>query len=128
MKKLPIILFTILYLLSGSAFPLTAHFCKGKLASVSISTSSIEPCVCGVKSTKKKCCENKQIQIKKVQSEQSSSSFIPDFKLFQNPAFENQQPVFALASEFSINKFLSNHHPLDDHPQDICILNQVFRI
>ncbi len=128
MKKLPIILFTILYLLSGSAFPLTVHFCKGKLASVSVSISSIEPCICGLKSTKKKCCENKQIQIKKVQSEQSSSSFIPAFKLFQNPAFENQQAVFTLGIEFSGNRFIANHHPPDDHPQDICILNQVFRI
>ncbi len=128
MKKLPLIFFTILYLISGSAFPIIAHYCKGKLTSVSISISEFEPCQCGIKKVKKKCCQNKQIKLKKTQTDQASSQFTPDFKLSHSQIFEHTTTIFTLKNCHSNDRLVYNQHPPNSEPPPLFILNRVFRI
>jgi hypothetical protein len=128
MKRTSLIFLTVLYLIPAIGFSIQAHYCGGKLASLSLIASHAPSCPCGSKKKMKNCCKDKNFSFKIKETQQTSSQLAPDFKTFQ------VQPLIVAVQEFNFQPFLVegsfyyNHDPPDPVRQSLFLLNRVFRI
>ncbi|MBA3704789.1 MAG: hypothetical protein H0W84_02490 [Bacteroidetes bacterium] len=129
MKKITIILLMAIYLVPSVGFSVNAHYCGGKLASVSLDFLKTKKCKCGNKKMNPNCCKTKTFSLKINDSQKQTPQLTFDF----NKNFKIQ-PEFAIVSTNTfqtvviLNTFLNNHHPPDQPKQEFYLLNQVFRI
>lgn len=84
-RKSTSILLAIFILFSNLGLAFNVHYCKDKIAGISLSVVVSEPCVkevkscCAVESSHKKCCSNKVIKVEKKHDNIFSTSFNLDF-------------------------------------------------
>ena len=72
MKRIFLILFSVLYLFTVSGFALNLHYCGGKLRTISVAFDVDEENCCGSKKMKKKdCCKN-DFQFIKIKDDQQN--------------------------------------------------------
>lgn len=74
MKKLLVILLLMVYGLSSTGMTINFHYCCGKLKKVEFSSAQLD---CGMKmkhSSGKKCCDNKQVDLKVKDDQKVSES------------------------------------------------------
>ncbi len=64
MKRVFVLLLTLFYLMFTSGMTISAHYCGGKLTSVSLLRLGKEKCPCGSKKMKKDCCKTKSCTFK----------------------------------------------------------------
>lgn len=128
MKKIFLILLVFLYIIPAIGVSVQAHYCGGKLASVSLTASKADSCACGSKQSKKKCCSNKTFSIKTKDSQQSPFELNPEFKAFKFQLLRTIKQKFNLQSARTVNSFYINHHPPDVVKPPLFLLNRVFRI
>ncbi|HET6243110.1 MAG: hypothetical protein H0V01_07615 [Bacteroidetes bacterium] len=130
MKRIAIILLMFLYLIPAIGVTVAAHYCGGKIASVSINSFDTKhKCPCGSKKMAKDCCKNKTTTIKfddeqqKTQQVLCNSMKVTDFQpaLLNNLNFDYHSPL--LSTEFDH----STHRP-DDLKHPLYIRQCVFRI
>ncbi|MBB4800411.1 hypothetical protein HNP37_000450 [Flavobacterium nitrogenifigens] len=108
-KKCTGLFLAFLLLVSNIGFALDVHYCGGKIASISLNTTSkpvIEKKCCGSKEKKNSCCKDKHVQIEK-KSENATLKFF--FFQFDFPAViqEYKPLVFAAVSSFKTRQTLS---------------------
>ena len=117
-----------LYLVPAIGFSVNAHYCGGKLASVSFDFLKTKKCKCG-KKMNPNCCKTKTFTLKINDSQKQTPQFTFDFN--KNLKI---QPEVAITSTnvfqpvIIVNSFFNNHHPPDQVKQELYLLNQVFRI
>jgi hypothetical protein len=83
LKKLLVILLLMVYGLSSTGMTINFHYCCGKLKKVEFSSAQLD---CGMKmkhSSGKKCCDNKQVDLKVKDHQKVSESS----KTFSNAVF-----------------------------------------
>ena len=94
MKNLSVILLLLVYSLSSTGMTVNFHYCCGKLKKVEFSSTQI---ACGMKtkhSSSKKCCDNKQLELKvKADQKITESAGTNISKVF---SFFNLLPDFAI--------------------------------
>lgn len=131
MKRLFLILLTLIYTsaVSGATFHL--HFCGDHLQIVSFAGIGHDKCCCGEENPKKEnCCTDKLVTVKVNENHTSSESFIvpsasvkliPAVNELWTAAYELPSPVYA-----NIN----HPPPPNDHiqPPSILVMNCIFRI
>ncbi len=128
MKRAAVILITILYLLPVIGMTVSAHYCCGKLSSVSLNFLGKGKCPCGTKKMKKNCCKTKTclLSIKDVQqnSPQLAIDFSKSFSFV--PCVITTNPVVLHSTTFLIP--FCNNLPLPKIKQPLYLSNKVFRI
>lgn len=128
MKRLSLIFLTVLYLIPSIGVCIQAHYCGGKLASVSFTGSNVQGCQCGSKKKMKNCCKDKTFSFKIKDTQHNSSQLTADFKTFQfQPiilAFQDFQFLPSAISE----SFYYSHHPPDVVTDPLFLLNRTLRI
>ena len=85
MKKLSLILLLVVYGLSSSGMTVNFHYCCGKLKKVEFSSAQVE---CGMKvkhNSSKKCCDNKQLDLKVKDDQKITESAKSVFKTIAVP-------------------------------------------
>lgn len=116
MKKVLLIIITLIYVVMSSGVTLTYHYCKGRLANVKVmaladncASCGKNSCVsCGMQMNPSPCCSD-ETQFIKITSDQNISNFMADL----SPATIELLPV--LLNEF---RFLQ--------PEDVLIDHQIF--
>jgi hypothetical protein len=129
MKKIAIIFLLICYLIPTIGMAVSAHYCGGKLASVSLVLSKAEKCKCGGKTMKKDCCKTNTCNIKIKTDQQSTAQLEIDFnKTFSAQhtiAYPSSTDIFSAASH---TDFYKHYLPPRRPAQTLYLLNGVFRI
>lgn len=118
-----------LYLIPAIGVTVSAHYCGGKITSVSIKLIDTHKCPCGKKAMKKDCCkdEMKVFKLKDVQQK------APQFA-FNLTSTTDLQPVIAdnftffYQVPFVQNDFNNSTHPPDNVKHPLYIRHRVFRI
>jgi hypothetical protein len=64
MKRFLAVILCTAFLVSQSGIVIGMHWCRGKLAGVSLSLSETHSCRCGKKPMKAGCCKDKQVTLK----------------------------------------------------------------
>ncbi|MES2592892.1 MAG: hypothetical protein V4608_13495 [Bacteroidota bacterium] len=129
MKKFLLLLSVFLYIVPTVGFSVTAHYCGGKLASISLTASDEQACVCGSKKIKKNCCKNKIVSVKIKDGQQTPTQLNPDFKAFElQLLFLGAEQLNFQFKQEAINSFYYKHRPPDRPNQPLFLLNRVFRI
>ncbi len=59
MKKALLISILFFYILSTTGLTFHAHYCGGRIASVSLTSDTKKKCACGIENMKKNCCKDK---------------------------------------------------------------------
>ncbi|AWK04087.1 hypothetical protein HYN56_07525 [Flavobacterium crocinum] len=88
LKKCTGLFLAFLLLVSNIGFALDVHYCGGKIASISLNTTSkpvVEKKCCGSKEKKNSCCKDKHVQIEK-KSDNATLKFF--FFQFDFPAVQ----------------------------------------
>jgi len=130
MKKATIIFLMILYLLPTMGVSLSAHYCGGKVTSISLKLLDIRhKCPCGKKAMKKDCCKD-ETKIFKLDTEQQkvqmlTCSIIKSTDL--QPELTNTF-TFPHHSQLYATRFDRFAHPPDDLKHPLYIRHCVFRI
>jgi hypothetical protein len=95
LKKVLSILFVLIYLIPTVGIPINAHYCGGKLKSISI-LKFTSKCSCGKKPMKKNCCKNKTSILKIKNSHNFTKNINLNFL----------QPIKFIISQFTIQNTL----------------------
>lgn len=129
MKKITVILLLMCYLIPSIGMTVSAHYCGGKLASVSLQLLGTEKCKCGSKKMKKDCCKTTTCTIQIKSDQQPTPQLEVDFsKTFSvQPAIvqTNITTVFSATVE---KDFYQHYPPPLQLKQPLYLLNGVFRI
>jgi hypothetical protein len=64
LKQYMIFFLVLFYSASASGFSIKAHYCHGKLASISFNALGESKCCCAKKKTIPKCCDTKKLEVK----------------------------------------------------------------
>ncbi len=128
-KRATVILLLVCYLIPAIGVTVFAHYCNGKLSSVSFQLLGTEKCKCDRKKMKKDCCKTVNCKFK-IQSEQQQT---PKFTIYISKAFSvqpailhsNNTDVFSAPVE---KDFYNQHPPPLQLKQPLYLLNRVFRI
>ncbi len=130
MKRIVVISLMFLYLITAIGLTVSAHYCDGKITSVSFNPFDTKhKCPCGSKKMKKDCCKDETTTIKLSEEQQKTQQFIcnvikaPDFQpaILTNLIFDYRTPP--LSTDFNYNT-----HPPDDIKNPLFIRHRVFRI
>ncbi|MEP6795712.1 MAG: hypothetical protein ABJB16_15390 [Saprospiraceae bacterium] len=129
MRSVIVILLLFSYMIPSIGVSLTAHYCGGKLASVSIFHHDGLKCPCGKMPMKNDCCKEKTTLIKLNDNQHKAQLLSISF-------FKEIQPTpFYLPGKISLNlgidqRIFHNYlHPPDDNTEKpIYLLNEVFLI
>lgn len=130
MKKIGIVFLLFFYLIPVIGVTVSAHFCGGKLSSISFISTDKHDCPCGSKAMKKNCCEdiNTYIKLKNVQQKSLLVS-INDFKQPVKNYFSNKSDIFNVRKISVLNFLYSTFHPPNScNSYPLFLLNSVFRI
>ena len=129
MKKLGLILFCFFYTLSSSGMVLKAHYCAGKLKSISLTHSDEARC-CGKKKMKSKnCCKEKSF-VYKVKDNQESGGKYFSFKNSTNFSllYHNSSSLCLEQNTGNVIFIPVFHRPPDIGGSPSYLVNGVFRI
>ena len=130
MKKITVILLMFLYLIPAIGVTVSAHYCGGKVTSVSLNPFDTKhKCPCGSRKMPKNCCKDETTTIKLADEQQKTQQIscnVVKFTDFQpaiptNLTFDNHTPL--LSTEFD-----RSTHPPDDLKHPLYIRHCVFRI
>lgn len=130
MKRITVILLMFLYLLPAIGVTVSAHYCGGKVTSVSFNPFDTKhKCPCGSKKMKKDCCKDETKTFKLKNEQQKAHQFtLKVFKVFtfqpvlvDNFTFSYQQPLI-------LNDYSTTDHPPDNIKHPLYIRHCVFRI
>ena len=125
LKKLSLILLLIVYSLSSTGMTVNFHYCCGKLKKVEFSSAQVE---CGMKvkhNSSKKCCDNKQLDLKVKDDQKITESGTLVFKTIAVPI-----SFSALSTPHSINSnyFIPSIFAPPPLSKQLCIFHCVYRI
>lgn len=128
MKKLFATLVMIMYLIPAIGVHVSAHFCGGKLTSVSHYGIEKKKCFCSSKKMNKSCCDDKQLTLK-IDKQQKTELQV--LKCYNPIAFLPAVPVtfqapYTIQSIDRVN--YSIYHPPNLYKQPLYLLNSVLRI
>ena len=129
MKRVITIIVLLCYLIPSFGLSVSAHYCGGKIRSISL-TSSKPPHCCGTKKMKPGCCKDKVCTFKINDASQSvSSSTIIPYKI------ELSNSLFCIVTSLAFNSHIIsgplpfyNHYPPLGSRQPLYLSNKVFRI
>lgn len=130
MKKIGIVFLLFFYLIPVIGVTVSAHFCGGKLSSISFISTDKHDCPCGSKAMKKNCCEdiNTYIKLKNIQQKSLQIS-INDFKSLVKNHFTFKSDIISIRDIFVSDILFSTFHPPNKKAGDpLFLLNRVFRI
>jgi hypothetical protein len=127
MKKLTVILLSLLFLAVSSGATVHFHYCMGKLAGIGLVPKPASCGNCGMKSAGKNgCCKQESKQVK-VDKFQKSAAFQPVFGLAAVTAILPDFSTYALLPSGSpVKGYFANAPP--GHPPYVYLLNRNFRI
>lgn len=103
MKKIALLLFTLLYLVTSTGVAMNIHLCKGRVVSVKFFDFKAKKCPCGKKKSVP-CCDNIQhlLKIKDDHKISSNANFSVPFSMiavaFQSAQIQHLFPVQRLFS------------------------------
>ena len=127
MRRIVIILFTVIYILPAIGFSINVHWCGNKVSSITIETTQKNKCACG-KKMKQGCCKDTHTLIKLTDNQKVASTLtIPS----SNPTEIN---VFIIPktglffSQPKISGCTSDHAPPYISKQPVYLSCNVFRI
>lgn len=130
MKSVTIVAFVILYLVAATGINGSAHYCAGRLASVSFGWKPAKNCACGSENTKSDCCQDKNFSISFNDDHQKSQQAYIDFS---GPADRQSAkptsyyfPLFT--SSCGRTDTFSFHQPPERKQLPLYLLNRVIRI
>jgi len=129
MKKIAIIFLLFLYLIPTIGFSVSAHYCGGKMTSLSLKLVDNHKCPCGSKKMKEGCCKDETKTFNLKNDQQKTTSVTCNFK-----RTTDLQLFFTddlnLVYRFPIvqKSFAHSTHPPDNLRQPLYLLNQVFRV
>lgn len=129
-KKTGIIILLFFYLIPVVGVTVSAHFCGGKISSISFISTDKHNCPCGSKSMKKNCCKDISAYIKLKNAQHKSILFsINDFKPLLKKFFSNKSD-FIVVREISVsdNLYSTFHPPNKIISYPLFLINSVFRI
>jgi hypothetical protein len=130
MKRITVILLMFLYMIPAIGVTVSAHYCGGKVTSVSFNPFDTKhKCPCGSKKMKKDCCKDETTTFKLDDEQQKTKQIscnvvkITDFQpaVPTNLTFDYHTPL--LSTEFD-----HSTHPPDDLKHPLYIRHCVFRI
>lgn len=127
MKKLFYILFVTIYLFLSVGITITAHFCGGKVHSVSLIRSSHDPdpCECNPETCCNPCCSD---EVKTIKIEDSYTAQ-PKFEI---PNTDTALSGYADYVKTTVSPEIVSYQllriPPNLQPKDICLLNSSFLI
>ncbi len=129
MKRIAVIILMFLYLIPAIGVTVSAHYCGGKISSLSLKFADTHKCACGNKAMKKDCCKDETKTFKLKDSHQFSTSYLID----DNKQIDFQTALAALLIfpdyvEFISTDFYGKNHPPDNIKLPLYIQNRVFRI
>lgn len=111
MRKIGAICILLVYLACLGGFTVSAHYCGGSLASVSLGSSDNGEGCCGKAPMKKNCCEDREFHLEKAGSHLSGITFTDIPLLFSAvflmpvaavPVFHTENdPVLPVMADFS---------------------------
>lgn len=120
----------LLYLLPTIGVTVSAHFCEGKLKSLSFNPFDVENrCSCGSKKMKKDCCKDETTTIKLDENQKK-----PQLVFFDLPEITDVNPVVSTYLTFDYQTpllsvgFAYGMHPPDDVKHPLYIRHRVFQI
>lgn len=118
-----------LYLIPAVGITVSAHYCGGKLASLSIGEEQGKTCACGSKKMKGSCCEFETINIKLKDTQQKIASPAWNYEVAQiaEPLLRFDITAFYVPV-FETEKVFYAIHPPDLPKQPLYIRNCVFII
>lgn len=129
MKRATVILLLVSYLIPAIGITVSAHYCGGKLASVSLELLGTEKCKCGSKKMKKDCCKTKtctfKIKDEQQQTPQLAIDFSKSFSVHHAIIQNETNSFFSSTVEAELYK---HHSPPLLLKQPLYILNSIFRI
>ncbi len=129
MKRAAIILLLICYLIPSIGIKVYAHYCGGKLSSVSLQVSKSKQCGCEDMEMDENCCKTKTCSISIKEVQEATPQLFTDFsKLFSATyviLLSNNTSLFTLGNESVV---YNNHHPPSQLKYPIYLCNRVFRI
>ena len=130
MKRVVIIFLMFLYLLPAIGVTVSAHYCGGKLASISLNPFDTKhKCACGSKKMKKNCCKD-VVNTFELYEDQKR----PQPILLNLGAIAIAHHVVASATPFNYNspmlsaEYEHGPHPPDDLKHPLYLRHRVFRI
>lgn len=125
-KRTFLMLLTFFYSLCAVGMDVKAHYCHGKLSSISIGFRE-ESCCCKKKTTSK-CCTSKEVSLK-IQDKQIKTA---DVEFLAKNLFSKEVSRTTNSFIFSSKLFTANTFRLLNYPVhsalSLLLLNQVFRI
>lgn len=130
MKKITVILLMFLYLIPAIGITVSAHYCGGRLSSVSLNPfDTSHKCSCGSKKMKKDCCKD-VVNTFELDDEQKR----PQPILFNFGAIAIAPPAVSCAVVYNHKspilsaEFDHRSHPPDDVKHPLYLRHQVFQI
>jgi hypothetical protein len=126
-KRVALLLLSVIYLLSSSGVAAESHYCCGILQSTSLSASSTATCKMNL--PMKRCCKTKK-QYFKVKDQHIGSSSL-SFSAKGTPAINMPFLIFFDKTTVSVGdglSFKSNTPPHREHATQYYILNCTYRI
>lgn len=130
MKRITVILLMFLYMIPAVGVTVTAHYCGGKVTSVSFNPFDTKhKCPCGSKKMKRDCCKDKTTTLKLDETQQKTQQISCNFMKVTN--FQPVIPtnlIFDYHTPLLSTEFDYSTHPPDDLKHSLYILHCVFRI
>lgn len=128
MRNFVILFLLFLYMIPAIGISITAHYCGGRLASVSIGISE-DKCTCGNKKMKRDCCKTKTAFVKLCEVHKTNPQLhLPQFNEIQNHFFYPLNDFYIYQSESSTVYNYTFSHPPNYTEESIYLVNRVFRI
>ena len=129
LKRIAVILFSILYLIPAVGVSLDLHKCGKKIKVISVNASHKVKCPCGV-DMPFDCCKDIHLSVKIVDAQQSSKSTITpqsiNFKLLSlQTLIALSEPCFSQVESFDFSNY---HAPPFKSKQPVYLTNSIFRI
>lgn len=118
LKKCTGLFLAFLLLVSNIGFAFDVHYCGGKIASVSLNTTtsaSPEKKCCGAKEKKLSCCKDKLVHIEKKSDNATFKVFF--FQIAFPPVIQEYKPIAFLAvPNFKSNQIISYYSDANAPP------------
>jgi hypothetical protein len=128
LKQFIILFLVLFYSASASGFGIKAHYCHGKLVSISFNALEESKCCCAKKKMPSKCCDTKKLEVKANDSHLKTND-VSVSKVFSSFFAHISHNIFHTPVKFfgSLVSCLSSFSQRKYFP-DIIILISVLRI
>lgn len=130
MKRATVILLMFLYLIPAIGVTVSAHYCGGKITSVSFNPFDTKhKCPCGSKKMKKDCCKDETATIKLDDKQQKAQqAFYKVVKVTDFQPAVSTTLTLDYKTPLLLTEFDHSSHPPDDVKHPLYIRHCVFRI